>query len=93
MRDGLVTVHRRSGGYSLLGPDGVWPIARLRPTGVGDYVEVLCPAARGWRRIGDFGGVVMPLDQALDYIATSGWFRIQEPWWNRIPRRLLTRRR
>ena len=93
VRDGLVTVHRRRGGYSLHGPDGVWPVARRRPTGVGDQVEVLCPAARGWRPIGDFGGVVLPLDKALEDIETSDRFRISEPWWSRLPRSLLSRRR
>jgi hypothetical protein len=93
VRGGRVTVHRRRGGYSLYGPDGAWPIARLRPTGVSDDVEVLYPAARGWRPIGDFGGVAKPLDEALDYIENSGWFRIREPWWSRIPRRLMMRRR
>jgi len=65
----------------------------LRPTGIGDQVEVLCPAARDWQPIGDFGGVVLPLDTALSYIETSGWFRFSEPWWSRLARRLLSRRR
>jgi hypothetical protein len=51
------------------------------------------PLPGGARPIGDFGGVVLPLGKALEYIETSGWFGISEPWWSRFARRLLSRRR
>jgi len=45
------------------------PIARLRPTGKGDQVEVMWWSHREkWDQIGDFGPMVMPLDEALEYV-------------------------
>ena len=44
--------------------------ARLRPTGKGDDVEVLWWSHRDkWESIGDFGGIILSLDEALDYVA------------------------
>jgi hypothetical protein len=41
----------------------------LCPTGEGDRVELLWWSHRDrWDQIGDFGPMVMPLDEALDYI-------------------------
>lgn len=67
---GGVLVRRIRGGYSLhLEFDGT-PIARLRPVGEDDDVEVLWWSHRGkWKAIGDMGGLFMPLDEALEYIA------------------------
>ena len=100
IRGGLVTVHHRSGGYSLHASHTGQPVARLRPTGTGDCFEVLYPAQRGrWRPFGDFGGIVLPLDKALEFIETSGFFPIAEPWtvpepwWRRFIRALPWRRR
>jgi hypothetical protein len=52
------------------------PVARFRPTGHNDHVHVL-----GWRRLawanpGPFGRKVMPLDEALAFIATESLFCI-----------------
>jgi hypothetical protein len=42
----------------------------LRSTGKGDPVEVLWWSHRDrWDKIGDFGPMVMPLDQALEHVA------------------------
>lgn len=67
---GGVIIRRASGGYSLFVEEDGSPIARLRPTGEDDDVEVLWWSHRGrWEQIGDFGGVVLPLDEALEYVA------------------------
>ena len=52
------------------------PVARLRPTGNGDRVQI-----PWWRRNtsgapSDFGPVIMPLDEALTFIAAEGFFSI-----------------
>ena len=52
------------------------PVARLRPTGEGDEVQVLWWRGQAWAAPGDFGPVIMPLDQALQFIATEGFFWI-----------------
>ena len=45
------------------------PIARLRPTGKSDLVEVMWWSHRDkWEQIGDFGPIVMSLDKALKYV-------------------------
>lgn len=55
------------------------PIARLRPVGEGDQFNILYWSMRGrWSTIGDFGGVILSLDDALDYIASESIF------WNNI---------
>jgi hypothetical protein len=57
-------------GYSLFREDTGGPVARLRPTGQGNQVEVMWWSHRGkWDQIADFGPVVMPLDKALEYVA------------------------
>ena len=53
------------------------PIARLKPTGKGDSVRIsYWSHRRRWADIGDMGGCVLLLDQALDYIATNEVFWI-----------------
>lgn len=72
VRQGLVTAIWRQGGCTLYDAVTGRPIARLRPTGHDDIVEVLWPAGPGvWRQIGDFGGIAKPLDQALDYVSNN----------------------
>ncbi len=67
---GGVAVRKDSHGYSLFREDNGAPVARLRPTKSGDLVEILWWSWRDrWDSIGDFGGMRMPLDEALDYIA------------------------
>ncbi len=68
---GIVT-QKRGKGYSLFRESTGQPVARLCPIGEGDLVEVMFWSYRGkWRQIGDFGPMVMPLEEALDFIATD----------------------
>lgn len=69
-KGGGVVVQKAARGYSLFREDTGAPLARLRPTGKGDRVEVMWWSHRGrWDQIGDFGPMVMPLSEALKYIA------------------------
>jgi len=71
-------IRKQSKGYSLFREDTGQPVARLRPTGKGDLVEVMWWSHRDkWEQIGDFGPMVMPLDKALEYVAADpeGIFR------------------
>jgi hypothetical protein len=59
-----------AGGYSLFRADNGRPVARLRPWGRGDQVEVTGWSHRDrWDPIGDFGPLILTLDEALDSIA------------------------
>ena len=51
-------------------------MARLRPTGQADRVQVLWWRREAWGNPGPFGREVMPLDEALEFIATEGFFWI-----------------
>ncbi len=74
-RGGGVLVERRQGGYTLHHEASGAPIARLRPTSRADTVNVLYWSHRGkWSQIGDFGGITLPLDEALAYVAENGIF-------------------
>jgi hypothetical protein len=64
------------GGYSLFSAHTGGPIARLRPTGDGDKVQVLWWNGQRWGAAGPFGIATMPLDQALDYVASEPAFWI-----------------
>lgn len=67
---GGVVVRKAAKGYSLFREDSGKPIARLRTAGTGDLVEVMWWSHREkWEQIGDFGPMVMPLDEALEYVA------------------------
>ncbi len=67
---GGVIIRRANKGYSLFIEEDGTPLARLRPTGNGDNVEVLWWSHREkWESIGDFGGEVLPLDDALNFVA------------------------
>jgi hypothetical protein len=67
---GGVLIRKAAKGYSLFREDTREPVARLRPTRRGDQVEVMWWSHRDkWDQIGDFGPMLMSLDQALDYIA------------------------
>jgi hypothetical protein len=48
----------------------------LRPTGKGDDVQVLWWRREAWGNPGPFGREVMPLDEALEFIAREGFFWI-----------------
>jgi hypothetical protein len=69
-KGGGVVIHKAARGYSLFREDSGKPVARLRPTGKGDQVEVMWWSHRDrWDQIGDFGPMVMPLAEALEYVA------------------------
>jgi hypothetical protein len=66
---GGVVIEKRSKGYSLFREDNGRPIARLRPSGKDDQVEILWWSHRDkWEQIGNFGPMLMPLGEALRYI-------------------------
>jgi hypothetical protein len=53
------------------------PIARLTPTGKGDEVRIgYWSHRRKWEDVDDMGGIVMPLDEALEFIASEAVFWI-----------------
>jgi hypothetical protein len=67
---GGVVVRKGGGGYSLFRESSGRPVVRFRPTGVADAVEVKWWSRRDrWDDVGDFGPMVLPLDQALAYLA------------------------
>lgn len=71
-KGGGVIIQRAAKGYSLFREDNGKPIARLRPTGKGDQVEVMWWSHRDkWEQIGDFGPMLMSLDEALMCIAKN----------------------
>jgi hypothetical protein len=71
-KGGGVLIRKAAKGYSLYREDNGKPVARLRPTGKGDQVEVMWWSHRDrWDQIGDFGPMVMPLDEALNFIARN----------------------
>ena len=73
---GGVEVVRANRGYTLYSLRTGGPVARLRPTGQGDRVQVLWWRREAWGDPGPFGREVMPLDEALEFIATEGFFWI-----------------
>ena len=75
-RRGGVEVVRANRGYTLCSLRTGGPVARLRPTGQGDRVQVLWWCREAWANPGPFGREVMPLDEALDSIAAEGFFWI-----------------
>jgi hypothetical protein len=73
---GGVEVVRASRGYTLYSRRTGGQIARLRPTGKSDDVQVLWWRRGAWDAPGPFGPVIMTLDDALDFIITEGFFWI-----------------
>jgi hypothetical protein len=78
---GGVAVVRANHGYTLYSQRTGGQVARLRPTGTrlrptgkGEDVQVLWWRHEAWGTPGPFGPVVMPLDQALDFVAIEGFF-------------------
>jgi hypothetical protein len=71
-----VAAQRRNRGYTLLHADTGAPIARLRPAGPNDQMEILYWSAwkQHWAPTGPFGRTVAPLDEALDIIAHEAIF-------------------
>ena len=73
---GGVEVVRANRGYTLYSRRTGGQIARLRPTGKSDDVQVLWWRRGAWGAPGPFGPVIMSLDDALDFIVTEGLFWI-----------------
>lgn len=67
---GGVCVRKDRRGYSLFVEQTGAPVARLRPLRQGSLYEVLWWGRRDrWEPIGDFGGLRLSLDDALEFIA------------------------
>ena len=75
-RRGGVEVVRANKGYTLYSRRTGKPVARLRPTGQGDKVQVLWWRRDAWGDPGPFGREVMPLADALKFIASEAFFWI-----------------
>ncbi len=74
-RGGGVTVTRVRGGYNLYLTATQAPIARLQPKGSGNKMRMRYWSWRqSWQDVGDMGGLVLPLEQALDEIAKNEIF-------------------
>src|SRR3954451_21238559 len=67
---------RANRGYTLYSRRTGGPAARPRPTGKADNVQVLWWRRETWAPPGDFGPLPLPLDQALEFVATEGFFWI-----------------
>ncbi len=73
-RGGGVAVHRAGRGYTLTSQRTGAPLARLKPTGDADKVQVLWWTGQRWGASGPFGIATMPLEAALDHIASEPHF-------------------
>src|SRR3954468_19482141 len=73
---GGVEVLRANRGYTLYSRRTGGPVARLRPTGKADNGQVLGWRREAWATPGDFGLLTLPLDEAVDFVATEGFFWI-----------------
>jgi hypothetical protein len=73
---GQLFAERRNRGYTLYHAASGAPIARLRPTGRDDRVEVLYYSlwTEKWKSAGPFGRTVLPLDDALQFIESEDIF-------------------
>ena len=73
---GAVIPEGRNRGYTLYHAGSGAPVARLRPTGRDDSVKVFYWSAwkERWTAAGPFGRTVLPIDEALDFIADEDIF-------------------
>jgi hypothetical protein len=73
---GTVCAEWRNRGYTLSHAASGAPVARLRPDPDGEHVEVLYWSLRTerWSPTGAFGRTILPLDQALRFIAAEAIF-------------------
>ncbi len=71
---GGVAVHKAGRGYTLTSQRTGAPLARLKPIGDADKVQVLWWDSQRWAASGPFGIATMPLDAALDHIASEPHF-------------------
>ncbi len=71
-RGGGVGVRKDRHGYTLFQEDCGEPVARLRPQADGRFAVLYWNLfAERWKDVGDFGGVVLGIDDALEYIAND----------------------
>jgi hypothetical protein len=73
---GGVEVEPVRGGYTLYSRRTGAPVARLKPIGSDDRVQLFWRRRDSWATPGDFGPVILPLAEALDCIATEAFFWI-----------------
>ncbi len=73
---GGVETRRVRGGYTLISARTGAPVARLKPLPPGDRLEVLWRRRDAWGPAGPFGAV-LPLDDALAFIASEPAFWIR----------------
>jgi hypothetical protein len=75
-RRGRLHAERRNRGYTLYRKSSGAPVARLRQTGTDDRVEVLYWSLwkERWTKAGPFGRTVLPLEDALQFIASEDIF-------------------
>jgi len=66
-----VAVHKAGRGYSLTSERTGAPLARLKPTGDADKVQVFWWNGQRWAEPGPFGIETMTLDEALGRIASE----------------------
>ena len=72
---GGVTIKKVQNGYNLYLTATDAPIARLNPVGTDDEMRIRFWSYRGHcKDVGDFGGIILRLEEALDEIATNGIF-------------------
>jgi hypothetical protein len=73
---GQLAAERRNRGYTLYRAESGAPIARLRPTGQTDRVEVFYWSLwkERWANAGPFGRTILPIDDALRFIASEDIF-------------------
>jgi hypothetical protein len=75
-RRGQLVAERRNRGYTLYRAGSGTPIARLRPNGQNNRVEVLYWSLwkERWTSAGPFGRTILPIDEALRFIASEDIF-------------------
>ena len=73
---GTLFAERRNRGYTLYSAQSGALVARLRPTGSDDRFEVLYWSLwkERWAPTGPFGHTVLPIDDALGFIAYDNIF-------------------
>ena len=80
-KGGGVTITKVQNGYNLYLTATDAPIARLNPSGTDDEMRIRFWSYREHRKdVGDFRGIILPLEEALDEVATNEIF-----WtWTRV---------
>ena len=74
-KGGGVTIKKVQNGYNLYLTATDVPIARLNPSGTDVEMRIrFWSYRRHWKDVGDFGGIILPLEEALDEIATNEIF-------------------